>query len=66
MFVCWVFFYSIVFSFQLKIFLSFTVCLFVCLAVFYCNSLFRRISVATTSEFCVGGGGVSYSEPSWN
>lgn len=31
---------------------------FVCLAVVYCGSLFRSISVATTSEFCVGGGGV--------
>lgn len=47
-------FHSIVSSFQLEMFLSSTVCL----AAVYCGSLLRRISVATTSEFCVGGGGV--------
>lgn len=56
-------FYSplLFFSFELKMFLFCTVCL----AVVYCDSLFRSISVVTTSELCVGGG-VFCSEPSSN
>lgn len=29
-----------------------------CLAMVYCDSLFKSVSGATASEFCMGGGGV--------